>query len=89
MQEPNIAAAVQALGGLSETARRIVAAGLAKDMSPQNVYNWVNRGFCPPKYAAWIERQTGFPREFLISDELQPLLEDLCADPEDASHGSR
>lgn len=75
-----IANAVAKLGGQTETTRKLVAAGLVRSgkMSPQNVWNWIKSGHCPPRYAAWIERHTGIPRKLLVAAEYSILLRDPC-----------
>ena len=76
-----LAYAIRRLGGFSACARAIVDAGLADRMTPQNVFNWLQRGSCPPKYAVWLEQQTGVPREELVNEELAALVEGLCDCP--------
>ena len=80
-----IARAVRLMGGLTRTAHRLQHLAPAGTLTPQAVYQWLERGYCPPAYAVPIEQLTEIPRELLIDPEIGRLFEGLCPDDQEGT----
>lgn len=80
---PRIADVINSLGGCTDVARMLVERGYTDRLTPQAVWNWCARGYCPPRYAKIFDELTGIDRLYLVDPEIADAMDGICIDLED------